>query len=353
MQVMNTKKSSKMGLIIGIVAAVIVGLGVGAYFFLKGRDAKNEIVEQSVEIEMQEDLYGTIAGVNATMSLTKYTDGRVEGTYYYDSQRAKGNNAVITFSGTATGSLYDENHIELVEKSEGKVTGRFVGTGVYEPIDMEYTFSGTFTRQSDGKTFAFRFVNFEEFVVREMRFENGTYESSGNDYFRVLTITNSTSGSFSFKLTYGSDNAVGLFEGVAHPQETEDPDYFECWDSENGGRIVFDYNWNSPTSIKIHGEDGFDEHNYVGMRGTFWGTYSLKPGSSSSSSALVRVTGTHVRLRKGPGTEYSIYSDSAGNPIYPDEGDCLEYVGQDGDWYNVSFKGQSLWISKQFSQLTK
>lgn len=65
----------------------------------------------------------------------------------------------------------------------------------------------------------------------------------------------------------------------------------------------------------------------------------------------VRVTGKGVRLRRGPGTEYEIFADPfTGKTLYPLEGDVLEFTGHTDEWNEVRFMGETLYISKQFSE---
>ncbi|MBO6057514.1 MAG: hypothetical protein J6P64_04760 [Bacteroidales bacterium] len=65
----------------------------------------------------------------------------------------------------------------------------------------------------------------------------------------------------------------------------------------------------------------------------------------------VHVTGSGVRLRRGPSTDHPIFADADGRPIYPLAGDNLVYLGQSGDFYKVRFKKQELYISKRYSEL--
>ena len=64
----------------------------------------------------------------------------------------------------------------------------------------------------------------------------------------------------------------------------------------------------------------------------------------------VHVTGSGVRLRRGPSTSHEIFADADGRPIYPLAGDNLVYLGQSGDFYKVRFKKQELYISKRFAE---
>lgn len=66
--------------------------------------------------------------------------------------------------------------------------------------------------------------------------------------------------------------------------------------------------------------------------------------------AYIQVTGTHVRLRWSPSLNGAIYSNSAGTPIYPANGEVLYCTGAQGDWNQVEYNGNTLYISRQFSQ---
>ncbi len=64
----------------------------------------------------------------------------------------------------------------------------------------------------------------------------------------------------------------------------------------------------------------------------------------------VHVTGSGVRLRRGPSTSHEIFADADGRPIYPLAGDNLVYLGQSGDFYKVRFKKQELYIAKRYTE---
>ena len=66
----------------------------------------------------------------------------------------------------------------------------------------------------------------------------------------------------------------------------------------------------------------------------------------------VVVTGTNVRVRKGPGLEYDPLTDYNGKNIHPTKGQKLEYFGESNGFYQVRFDGNICWISKQFATLS-
>lgn len=72
-----------------------------------------------------------------------------------------------------------------------------------------------------------------------------------------------------------------------------------------------------------------------------------------TEESALRVTGETVRLRKGPSTNATIFSQNGNRPTFPLKGDILEYLGESGDFNRVRFNGQELYISKQFSTLNE
>lgn len=64
----------------------------------------------------------------------------------------------------------------------------------------------------------------------------------------------------------------------------------------------------------------------------------------------VVVTGTGVRLRYTPEiNKTNIYVNRYGSPVYPRKGQSIPVVGEASDFYLVSYKGQSLYISKLYA----
>lgn len=74
------------------------------------------------------------------------------------------------------------------------------------------------------------------------------------------------------------------------------------------------------------------------------------PNTVSTASYVV-INGTNVRLRLGPGTNYSYLTNSKGAPVYLPKGTRLEHLGEAGDFYKASYKGKAVYISKKFSYI--
>ena len=78
------------------------------------------------------------------------------------------------------------------------------------------------------------------------------------------------------------------------------------------------------------------------------------PGVSSPQFAKsVVVTGTNVRLRRGPSLQAEILTDFYGKNIHPNKGEYLEYIGEADSFYKVRYHGEEVWISKDFTSLVQ
>ncbi|MBO7338038.1 MAG: SH3 domain-containing protein [Paludibacteraceae bacterium] len=70
-----------------------------------------------------------------------------------------------------------------------------------------------------------------------------------------------------------------------------------------------------------------------------------------AQSKVVVISGTGVRLRLGPGTDYNYLTNDKGDQISPSKGAKLEYQGEYGDWYRVKFSNGSYYVSKDFAYI--
>ncbi len=89
-------------------------------------------------------------------------------------------------------------------------------------------------------------------------------------------------------------------------------------------------------------------HTSVMMAGT-----TTKFESIQQAGQTVTVTGTGVRLRYGPGLNYDYLKWKDGSTRSPKKGEKLQLVGQSGDWYQVKYAGQELYIFKQYGTVGK
>lgn len=67
------------------------------------------------------------------------------------------------------------------------------------------------------------------------------------------------------------------------------------------------------------------------------------------ADAQVVVTGNNVRLRLAPSLNSQTLTYSNGVNIHPKKGEKLTCTGKTGDFYQVIYKGQKVYIAKQFA----
>jgi hypothetical protein len=74
--------------------------------------------------------------------------------------------------------------------------------------------------------------------------------------------------------------------------------------------------------------------------------------AEETTTIKVYVNGVNVRLRTSPEiSDYNVITDGYGKNLHPNKGDKLEYLGESGDFYYISFRGKNAYISKQFSYI--
>lgn len=125
-----------------------------------------------------------------------------------------------------------------------------------------------------------------------------------------------------------------------------------------------DFSGNSNTTklllIKLNGQWRVDEIIHNGYYEKKQLEQCLKEVKNSSYQApaeetttiKVYVNGVNVRLRTSPEiSDYNVITDGYGKNLHPNKGDKLEYLGESGDFYYISFRGINAYISKQFSYL--
>lgn len=116
-------------------------------------------------------------------------------------------------------------------------------------------------------------------------------------------------------------------------------DFITMLNRENGQHLCQLPMPTQPTAIGLAGDSIY----FTDYAGVLY-RYLVKPYG-------VRVTGKGVRLRRGPGTEYEIFADPfTGKTLYPLLGDVLTFTGHTDEWNEVRFMGETLYISKQFSE---
>ena len=71
--------------------------------------------------------------------------------------------------------------------------------------------------------------------------------------------------------------------------------------------------------------------------------------ATPANPTQVVVTGQNVRLRLAPSLTAATLTYTDGTNVHPRHGQVLTYVGEEGDFYMVNYRGYNVYISKQFS----
>ncbi|MCH5178011.1 MAG: hypothetical protein J1F25_08295 [Prevotellaceae bacterium] len=103
-----------------------------------------------------------------------------------------------------------------------------------------------------------------------------------------------------------------------------------------------------------------NQHLYVAKQYAYTEYYGASTHSNSRSSThkssqkyFAVINGTHVRLRTGPGTQYAYFTWTDGSPLYLPKGTYLEYVSDAGEFYKCRYQGRIVYLSKQYSYITR
>lgn len=80
-------------------------------------------------------------------------------------------------------------------------------------------------------------------------------------------------------------------------------------------------------------------------------SHTIYQQSNSGVSRFVVIDGSQLRLRLGPSTSSDTFKWPDGTNRHPEVGSKYRYLGASGDFYKIDFKGNELWVSKQYSHV--
>lgn len=75
--------------------------------------------------------------------------------------------------------------------------------------------------------------------------------------------------------------------------------------------------------------------------------------NENSKSKYVVINATDLRLRYAPSMDAETYKQSDGKNAHPNKGESFNYLGEEGDFYNIDYHGNKLWVSKQYTYLSE
>jgi hypothetical protein len=79
--------------------------------------------------------------------------------------------------------------------------------------------------------------------------------------------------------------------------------------------------------------------------------HAVSAGGSKSAGTKVVIDGTGVRFRFAPSLSAGYLTWENGTTRSVSKGTRLTYTGETSDWYQVSYLGQTFYVSKEFSYL--
>lgn len=71
--------------------------------------------------------------------------------------------------------------------------------------------------------------------------------------------------------------------------------------------------------------------------------------TTENITRTVEITGEDLRLRLSPSTTGETLQYMDGHNIHPHKGDRLQYIGETSDWYNVYYRGNAVYVSKDYA----
>lgn len=101
-----------------------------------------------------------------------------------------------------------------------------------------------------------------------------------------------------------------------------------------------------------HKRDSGDVQRYEDNNASTTSTQVPKVSSNAyEGNQVVVIDGSELRLRLGPSTSSDTFKWPDGTNRHPKVGEKFKYLGESGDFYKIDFKGNELWVSKQFSHM--
>lgn len=122
--------------------------------------------------------------------------------------------------------------------------------------------------------------------------------------------------------------------------------YGEYAKLNKGKRLEYNYTTGDWYCVNYEGYKLFVNRDFACLRNNTIAEEKPAAKAKADTYSFVKVTGDGVRLRKGPGANYEVYTKV-------NKGTKLTYVKTVDDWYCVKYKDQVLYISRDFASLSK
>lgn len=109
--------------------------------------------------------------------------------------------------------------------------------------------------------------------------------------------------------------------------------------------LGFDVGRDNPSQVKI--TSTFEVH---GGSSSYSSNYDIYDDNNGADKYVV-INTTNLRLRYGPSLQADTYKKSDGTNQHPNKGQKFLYLGEENDFYNIDYYGNSLWVAKEFSYI--
>lgn len=70
---------------------------------------------------------------------------------------------------------------------------------------------------------------------------------------------------------------------------------------------------------------------------------------NNSNNTMVVIDGSELRLRLGPSTSSETLKLGDESNCHPNVGEKLKCLGESIDFYKIDYKGNEVWVSKQYT----
>ena len=220
--------------------------------------------------------------------------------------------AIEYLSGLAKSVVSDKRFVERSKPLVGKYLYRqmhimmVIHDALYTDFskeDRENVFISSL--ESKGNTYE----PYGGFVLSRLRLEDGTYVYGNIDY-RFLH----------FWARRWKDGTIDQFyQGLSTILKAYYPEY----EYSKEAYWIPDEEWQE--------EEWYDEGDYT--------------------ETYVVIDGSELRLRLGPSTSADTFKWGDGSNRHPKVGERFLYLGEEGDFYQIDFHGNALWVSKKYTHL--
>ncbi len=230
--------------------------------------------------------------------------------------------------------------------------------------NLTYTFNNTdfitdelgrvveiaFPLNKKGKTIAKSKVKYKDLCISQS-------VTPGNDLYSLILKTYKESPLFAFAIPLEKSDNVKLQNKSLKKQTKGELKY----NPNARAKILISYSGasNKPSQIQVKTE--IEGASFVFLHGNATATYNVNTAKEKEQATLnqilnashksVVINGVNLRLRLGPSTSSDILQDGVGKNIYLPTGTRLQYMGESGDFYAVLYKGQTVYVSKQYSSI--